>query len=212
MTCHNERAATARRLEALRDFFMARDADDLADAWIKLTRQDERTLYLPTPPAIPDWEAVEFSFNRLFVGPQPPLAPPFSSIYLDSEPYVMGPSTMEVRNIYRLLGLQSPLEGSFPDDHVSLELDALLAMDASLEWGGRPELASMRNYFLEQHMLAWIPEFCDGVYAQEATHPAIIYAAMLLVRFLLDLADTTGCSPREHQFSARTATVEDNAS
>lgn len=212
MTCQSERAATARRLEAIRDFFMARDADDLADSWIKLTHQDEQTLYLPTPPAVPDWEAVEFSFNKLFVGPQPPLASPFASIYLDSEPYVMGPSTMEVRNIYRLLGLQSPLEGSFPDDHVSLELDALLAMDASLACAGRPELASVRNYFLEQHMLAWIPEFCDGVYAQEAAHPAIVYAAMLLGRFLLDLAGETGCSPEAHHFRARTATVEDNAS
>ncbi len=214
MACQSERAATCRHLAPLRDFFIARSADDLATAWGELISTIGDDQDFPARPAVPDWEAVEFSFNKLFVGPQPPTAPPFASLHLDSEPYVMGPSTLEARSIYRLLGLQSPLEGSFPDDHVSLELDALLAIQTSLASTPSPELAMLRDYFLERHMMAWIPAWCETVSSQEAAHPAIAYAARLLAHCLSDIVDTqlSGNPHDLDQHTADTETMEDNAS
>ena len=57
-----------------------------------------------------DWDKLEFAFNRLFVGPRCPLAPPFASCYMDVERTLMGPTTLRVRGMRRACGLAAPLD------------------------------------------------------------------------------------------------------
>ena len=66
---------------ALRDFFSAGCAAELADAVPALCAG--RTL------GEDEARELEYEFNRLFVGPQAVPAPPFASIYLEKEPQLM---------------------------------------------------------------------------------------------------------------------------
>jgi TorA maturation chaperone TorD len=144
-----------RILTCLRDFFISRRASELATACIALSHECPESV----PVVATDWQDVEFAFNKLFVGPQALLAPPFASVYLESEPHVMGETTLMVRRLYQTVGLVSPWEGKIPDDHISLELDACLHMRMGFLKSGSSQLGDIYSYFLNEHMARWIPAF-----------------------------------------------------
>ena len=64
-----------------------------------------------------NWQAEEYAFNRLFVGPQAVPAPPYASVYLEAEPRLMGNAATDMREILQALGLAAP-EGQ-PDDFIA---------------------------------------------------------------------------------------------
>ena len=148
-----------RVLTTLRDFFISRRASELARACIALSHECTASV----PVAATNWQDVEFAFNKLFVGPQALLAPPFASIYLENEPHVMGETTLMVRRLYQTVGLVSPWEGKIPDDHIALELDACLHMRMALLKSGSSQLCDIYSYFLNEHMARWIPAFISKI-------------------------------------------------
>jgi len=164
---------------ALRDFFIARDASEIAEAYHSLVK----TIQAPAPTP-GDWEEVEFAFNRLFVGPKALPAPPFASIYMDSEPQIMGDTTIRVRQIYQVVGLDSPWQGSLPDDHLSLELDASIHMKTSLANTDSEELKALWRYFLIDHLCVWIPRFVNRVRSAKEVPQAILFAVDQLAAWL----------------------------
>jgi TorA maturation chaperone TorD len=170
-TCQPDRSQTA---EALRDFFIAWDAKGLEDSYTRLRKATVAEL-----PEVHDWREAEHAFNRLFVGPSALEAPPFASVYLDNEALVMGPTTMLVRNVYATLGLETPWKNTLPDDHISLELDAALALARAAGMIDLPDLHQIRRFFVTEHMNAWFPQFYERVAKAETTHPAITAAARL---------------------------------
>lgn len=156
--------------QALRDFFAGMHAGDMQAAAGAIAAQSGPL------PAVLDWEEVEFTFNRLFVGPMALQAPPFASVYLESEPRLMGPSTLKVREVYRNLGLASPQENSLPDDHLALELDACVVMQ-SLVASGHSEYVQMWTDFVQGHMARWVPGFIARLRAAPELHPLFIVIA-----------------------------------
>lgn len=144
-------------LAALRDFFIAPNAAALSQAYDLLSAS------CPPAPHVDDWRPLEFAFNRLFVGPRAPLAPPFASVYLDPEPQLMGQTTLKVRHLYQMAGLSSPWQGSVPDDHLSLELDAYYQLSSALGRVSSAEGQAVQRYFLEQHLARWLPRFIERV-------------------------------------------------
>lgn len=78
------RVADQTTLSALSDFFLARTGSDLATAFTILADNNASTDDTEDPERI-DWEAAEFVFNKLFVGPMAPQAPPYASCYLSAE-------------------------------------------------------------------------------------------------------------------------------
>ncbi len=164
---------------ALRDFFISRDASEMAQAYRSIMEAVE------TPAPIPeDWESIEFAYNRLFVGPKAILAPPYASVYLDSEPQIMGVSTMRARQIYGMLGLTSPWKGSLPDDHLSLELDASIHLKTALSKSDSEEMKALWHYFLIDHLGLWIPRFVKRIQAGKSVPKAILFAADQLMDWL----------------------------
>lgn len=162
-------------LPALRDFFMAQDAAELATAYGRLGTGG---------PTVADWSVVEFAFNRLFVGPRALLAPPFASIYLEPEPQLMGRSTQTVRHLYEMMGLTSPWHNRIPDDHLSLELDAYLQLQTVLNQLESAELAVLRDYFLLKHLNQWLPRFIQRVKTTAVTPAPILFAVDQLAAWL----------------------------
>lgn len=158
---------------ALRDFFLAADAGGMREAFVVLSQNrpqadlDGQILHRQ------DWSEAEYAFNRLFVGPMAPVAPPYSSVYLDPEPGLMGESTTVMRELLREIGLRSPFGTAMPEDHVSLEIDALLHLTAASD--GEPEIGRLRDSLLA-HMRAWIPGFIERAREADPEHPVLTSA------------------------------------
>ncbi len=169
------------QLQALRDFFFAQNAAQLSDAYAALDEAVSIDL-----PKVDDWEAVEFAFNRLFVGPKALIAPPFASVYLEPEPQVMGKSTLISRQIFEMLGVQSPWQGTLPDDHLSLELDACIRLSAVRQAGDSPEVEDLWSYFLQAHLDQWLPSWINRVRSAEQLPPAIHTVTDILAAWLAD--------------------------
>lgn len=166
-------------LEALRDFFMAQNASDLAQVYQLLAANSQ------TPaPTVDDWKQVEFAFNRLFVGPMALEASPYASVYLDPEPQLMGQSTLKIRQIYEMLGLTSPQKNVIPDDHVSFELDAYRQLTIAMSQVESDELQTVRHYFLVRHLKLWVFEFINQVKAAKDVPEAILFVVDQLAAWL----------------------------
>ncbi len=172
----------SRLTAAVRDFFIARNATELREALTALPPpwQAECTQGA-------DWEQTEFAFNRLFVGPMALEAPPYASVYLEDEPQVMGRTTMLVRSVYEMIGLVSPWKNTLPDDHVSLELDAALALHRMLQATSpdvRGQLEELRGFFLEEHVQIWMPRFCERIESAASVNPVLLSVAAALRHWL----------------------------
>lgn len=149
--------------QSLRDFFLAANAAQLARAcnsfpsWILPDPAPERGEC--------QWQELEHAFNRFFVGPAAPLAPPYASVYLETEPILMGASTMRVRDLLDELGLKVRDSG-MPDDFLPCELEAWLVLVA-LQAKAGPALAQGARdalfWLVGAHMAEWIPQFASSV-------------------------------------------------
>ena len=166
-------------ITALRDFFMAPHAEDLEKAYRSLAMAFPRVVQEKD-----DWNVLAFAFNRLFIGPGPVIAPPYASIYLEDEPFVMGETTLKVRQIYEMVGLRSPWHGAVPDDHIALELDACLHMHNNLEKRPSSQLEALYAYFLTEHMMRWVPQFIDKVGQEEDVPEPILWVCRRLSHWL----------------------------
>lgn len=148
-------------LAALRNFFIAQNAHDLENAYTQLCPWHATQSI--------NWRHVEYEFNRLFIGPMAVQAPPYASVYLESEPQIMGRTSLEVRKLYDKLSLTTPScdqHGLLPDDHIALELDALLALLAIQDWCRVFDASSDVSMechthlsWLVDHMNVWVPQF-----------------------------------------------------
>ncbi len=117
-----------------------------------------------------DWR-VEYA--RLFIGPGGFPCPPYESVYRErredgSFGNLMGETTLRVREIYRQAGLDLGTK-QLPDYHctelefmgylVAQEAEQYLAQDVRRAglW------QDIQESFLQDHMAAWLPEFCQDV-------------------------------------------------
>lgn len=179
--------AQEKLLEALRDFYAATNAQDLQAA-VQQVAQCVGTEILPNT----HWTAVEYEFNRLFVGPTTLLAPPFASAWSEDQRSLMGRATMEARQVYHSLGLAVPQEGTLPDDHLAIELEALLVMKAMLKsQPGPPDLKILYDWFVCEHLAQWVPQMLQAV--REHTEAGSIVAVVtdILARWLDNECNTT---------------------
>lgn len=173
-------------LTALRDFFSARNAEELKAAAGGIAIHFHQSLDTAT-----DWREVEYDFNRLFVGPLAIPAPPYASAY-ETDPRLMGAPTLAVRAAYRQLGLAVPDEGATPDDHLAFELDAVSACDTMLTQDF-PQTADtvsprtvheVREWLVKEHMSGWVPLFVQAVNAQQNVSPPVAMAVSALEQWL----------------------------
>ncbi|MFN2268084.1 MAG: molecular chaperone [Desulfonatronovibrio sp.] len=180
----HEIASKIKTAEGLRDYFISENSQAMKNAWETLSQS-----VTPKLPGIQDWDEAEFSFNRLFTGPKALEAPPYASVYLQNEPNLMGETTLYVRWVYQQMGLVSPWKNTLPDDHISLELDAVLIIHKlSLEHDSQ-ELKDLSKSFILEHFCVWVPQFCQKILNSQSCHKTSATAAELLNKLLeTDLA------------------------
>jgi TorA maturation chaperone TorD len=119
---------------------------------------------------------------RLFVGPFTLLAPPYGSVYLDTERRIMGDSTMAVADRYREAGLEMARDFKDVPDHVTVELEFMhFLISRAIEAATNNKFEAIRTYFqkqrsfLEYHLCAWITEFTKNIvnHAQSAFYKSL---------------------------------------
>ena len=84
---------------------------------------------------------------------------PYESLYnyaLGDRPRLWGRATGEVQGLYHSAGIMIDEEINLLPDHLSAEL---LFMSYLIENG----LTEEQERFLSEHLLAWIPEYCDEI-------------------------------------------------
>lgn len=101
-------------------------------------------------------------FHDLFVHNTVPLYESFYNYPVGEQPGPWGKATEEVQRFYKTLGLTIDEELQIVPDHMSAEL---FFMSYLVENGFLPG----QKKFLEEHLVKWIPLFCDGIQAHAKT-------------------------------------------
>ncbi len=151
--------------------WLAALADDrLFEAWPFPSRDDRAPAGLALLRAFCEgWDparlgALEWDFNRLFVGPGEMLAPPWESVYRSKTKLTFQEPTLQVRAVYERFGVQAPAVHREPDDHLGLELAFVATLsDLAAATAARDDTAQLatcrqtQRDFLQDHLLAWAP-------------------------------------------------------
>lgn len=136
-------------------------------------------------------DQLSVTYNRLFVGPMPPLAHPYESVYRSTNGQLMGQTTIQVIEAYSKAGVA--LDEAYHDlpDHVAVELEFmayLVQKEAAARAADDEPLATthlhQQQAFLREHLTRWIPHFCHRVV--EADRGGFYgHAALTLATFIL---------------------------
>lgn len=115
-------------------------------------------------------DTARWEYNRLFIGPRRPLAPPFESIYRSDKQLQMQKFTFEVREYYEQIGLEVEIGNQFPDDFIGFEFQYLfyishLIVEALREGriDEKNEFLVIKKKFLTEHPNQWMYKFCKDI-------------------------------------------------
>jgi len=115
-------------------------------------------------------EELAVAHAKLFVGPFALQAPPYGSVYLESQKRLMGDSTMEVLKMYQRAGLA--FSGDFKDapDHIAAELEFMYFLIAkeiqALRQGDRIDAfgyLKMQQEFHDKYLRPWMEPFVERI-------------------------------------------------
>lgn len=143
-------------------------------------------------------EALQVDYTRLFAGvvKSHGSPAPFESVVLESR--LMGDSTVAVEAAYAEAGFDAPVPEAGPPDHLGAELRFLsLACYREMQaWQAGERAAAAvwvdrERRFLDEHLLAWVPQYCASL--AQAAQTAFYRAAASLIgeACLLDREDIT---------------------
>ncbi len=112
-------------------------------------------------------EKLTDEYTRLFLGPGSPSIPPYESMYIDGE--MMGPSLLKLKKDYRNAGIAKSKEYMEPEDHIAFELKFMQYLCEEMLKNGecRSKCSALQKKFMEDHLLKWVPDFCDDLYKSE---------------------------------------------
>ena len=108
--------------------------------------------------------------------------PPYASVHL-SKDQLCGLKIHEVLEFYRAAGVGVPSSFSDPPDHLAVELEYMVYLLQN-------NLLELRERFLKEHFLLWVPSFSATYIAQGRRTPrtrSLRYAATSLLAFRLPL-------------------------
>lgn len=119
---------------------------------------------------------VAADFAALFLGMSANPVAPYESVYTSPERLLMQDARDEVLASYRQNGFQQAEGQHLPEDHAATELE-FMAKLCEREMMGLQEGDAMavgearaaQAAFLKDHLMAWMPRFCDDVQARAAT-------------------------------------------
>ena len=115
-------------------------------------------------------EPLKVDFSKLFVGPYKLSAAPYGSVYLEGGRKLLGDSTLDVRNRYREAGLDTANNFKDAPDHIGAELEFMYYLIfkeidafANSDMETTINFIQKQKFFLEDHLMAWVPEFAGNI-------------------------------------------------
>lgn len=135
---------------------------------------------------------MSYEFNRLFVGPTAPTAPPYESVYLSHDHLVMGEQTSAVRKIYVQENLHAAGQGHEPDDFIATELEfAAYLLSRIMDAQAAKNDIQIQLYktlyheFWSHHPSLWLGLFTQRV--RQSTHHPVFFALSDVLEILTTL-------------------------
>ena len=120
-------------------------------------------------------EILALEFTRLFIGPNNHISA-HESIFVEMDHGIgslWGARTVAVKNFIETTGLDYDSEFTGVPDHASVELEFMQRMTAweADKWQQHDRenaeyCLKVQRMFLDQHLLVWLPQFCDAVIKQ----------------------------------------------
>jgi anaerobic sulfite reductase subunit A len=115
-------------------------------------------------------EELRDEYTRLFILPHGHSVQPYESWWIDGK--LMGNSLLKVKSEYREAGIAKSRDYPELDDHIAFELkfmqylceEELSATDNNERMF---ECLNLQKEFFDEHLLKWVPAFCDGLYEWE---------------------------------------------
>jgi TorA maturation chaperone TorD len=113
---------------------------------------------------------IRTEYAELFIGPRPPLAPLFESLYIGYPSRMYTYVTREVRQFYETNGFTVVERNHVPDDHVAYELEFMARLCTQQAEATQREdfeaaaaFVDLQASFLKNHLSKWIPAFLERV-------------------------------------------------
>jgi TorA maturation chaperone TorD len=108
-------------------------------------------------------------YTILFIGPFRPPVEPYEAWWVSGKR--MGESLVAVKQAYRKAGIVKSREYKELEDHIGFELKFmhyLCEEELSAATQSRvKECLKLQREFLDEHMLKWVPNYCDALYTYE---------------------------------------------
>ncbi|HDR1865659.1 TPA: Tat proofreading chaperone DmsD [Pasteurella multocida] len=115
-------------------------------------------------------EALDTTYQELFIGPAALSAPPWGSVYLDPESVLFGDSLLKLREFLRQHRVEFVTTQNEPEDHIGL----MLLLSAYLA-ENRPELLVI---FLSEHVFTWSTRYLQLLANQQTS---VFYRGLALL-------------------------------
>ncbi|MCK4475544.1 MAG: molecular chaperone TorD family protein [Methanophagales archaeon] len=118
------------------------------------------------------YENLVDEFTLLFIGPHRLPVQPYESWWMDGK--LMGESLLKVKRACRKAGIVKSGDYAEPEDHIAFELKFmhyLCEEELSSDNEERiEECLNLQKEFLNDHLLRWVPDFCDALYECELSN------------------------------------------
>ena len=126
-----------------------------------------------------DSSSMNQEYTRLFrFGKEVP-CPPYESVYRVEDRILMSHYAVDVEDRMRSFGVEVSKNFKEPPEHISVELEFL----KYLYMIGENEALEEAKSFLEDHLIQWVPQFCDCV-IKNSRIPFYREVCVLLKEFL----------------------------
>jgi len=147
----------------------------------------EITAWLESAESKAALDELEIEYTRLFVNAYPRIpTPPYSSVYLDKDRQVWGPSTAQAGRFYEEAGLCPSADFADIPDHIAAELEFVSYLILQ-QHNPRPEAstangdaATIEVRFLADHLLKWASVFFSKV---GASTESVFYGGVARLAF-----------------------------
>lgn len=118
-------------------------------------------------------ETMREEYTRIFILPHGHAVQPYESWWRDGK--LMGNSLLKAKEAYRKAGIAKSPEYPELDDHIAFELKFMhyLCEEELSAVGDNERMGLCLNWqkdFFEEHLLNWVPAFCDGLHDWDATN------------------------------------------
>ena len=137
-------------------------------------------------------EELAADYASLFLGIGRRPAHPYESVYLGSEKITMREPYHEVARIYFAEGLRIADKVREPEDHLALEFEFMAHLCRKVEEALRKDdaveetrLLNLQKSFSKEHLISWIPDFCDDVVVGSTKFTFYSAIAALTKRFVV---------------------------